>query len=97
MLSSTLIDEVGYLNLSRVEANYLFQVVSARYERSSLILTSNRAVTDWPELFGYHAIATAILDRVLHHAHVFSIKGNSYRLRERVVAASTNQYHSVPA
>ena len=79
------IDEVGYLTLTRVEANYLFQVVSSRYERSSLILTSNKAVMEWPELFGDHAIATAILDRILHHAHVFSIKGNSYRLRERVL------------
>jgi len=85
------VDEVGYLPLSRAEANYLFQVVSARYERSSLILTSNKAVTEWPELFGDHAIATAILDRVLHHSHVFSIKGNSYRLRERVLSVpSTN-------
>ena len=91
------IDEVGYLNLSPVEANYLFQVVSARYERSTLVLTSNKAVTDWPELFGDHAIATAILDRVLHHAHVFSIKGNSYRLRERAVAASTDRSHSLQA
>ncbi len=80
------VDEVGYLPLSRAEANYLFQVVSARYERSSLILTSNKAVTEWPELFGDHAIATAILDRILHHSHVFSIKGNSYRLRERVLS-----------
>lgn len=79
------VDEVGYLPLTRVEANYLFQVVTARYERSSLILTSNKAVTEWPELFGDHAIATAILDRILHHAHVFSIKGNSYRLRERLL------------
>jgi DNA replication protein DnaC len=81
------VDEVGYLTLSRAEANYLFQVVSARYERSTLILTSNKAVTEWPELFGDHAIATAILDRILHHAQVFSIKGNSYRLRERVLSA----------
>jgi DNA replication protein DnaC len=81
-----IVDEVGYLTLTRVEANYLFQVVSARYERSSLILTSNKAVTEWPEMFGDHAIATAILDRILHHAHVFSIRGNSYRLRERMLA-----------
>lgn len=81
------IDEVGYLQLTRIEANYLFAVVSARYERSSLILTSNKAVTEWPELFGDHAIATAILDRILHHAHVLTIKGNSYRLRERMLVA----------
>ncbi|MEW6300142.1 MAG: IS21-like element helper ATPase IstB [Thermodesulfobacteriota bacterium] len=79
------IDEVGYLPPTRVEANYLLQVVTARYERSSLILTSNKAVTEWAEMFGDHAIATAILDRILHHAHVFSIKGNSYRLRERLL------------
>lgn len=82
------IDEVGYLPLSRTEANYLFQVVSRRYERSSVILTSNKSVTEWPEVFGDHAIATAILDRLLHHSHVLSIKGNSYRLRERALAAT---------
>lgn len=82
------IDEVGYLPLTRTEANYLFQVISSRYERSSVILTSNKSVTEWPEVFGDHAIATAILDRLLHHSHVLSIKGNSYRLRERAIAAA---------
>ena len=67
------IDEVGYLPLSRAEANYLFQVISHRYERSSVILTSNKSVTEWPEVFGDRAIATAILDRLLHHSHVLSI------------------------
>jgi DNA replication protein DnaC len=83
------LDEVGYLPLSRAEANYLFQVVSHRYERSSVILTSNKSVTEWPDVFGDHAIATAILDRLLHHSHVLSIKGHSYRLRERAMAAAT--------
>jgi DNA replication protein DnaC len=82
------IDEVGYLPLNRAEANYLFQVVAASYERSSLILTSNKGVSEWPELFADHALATAILDRILHHSQVFSIKGNSYRLRERMTAAT---------
>jgi DNA replication protein DnaC len=82
------LDEVGYLPLSRTEANYFFQVVTARYERSSLILTSNKAVSEWPELLGDHALATAILDRILHHSHVFSIKGNSYRLRERMTSST---------
>jgi DNA replication protein DnaC len=81
------LDEVGYLPLSRAEANYLFQVVSSRYERSSVILTSNKSVTEWPDVFGDHAIATAILDRLLHHSHVLSIKGHSYRLREKALAA----------
>lgn len=82
------VDEVGYLPLNRAEANYLFQVVAARYERSSLILTSNKAVSEWPEQFGDHALATAILDRLLHHSQVFSIKGNSYRLREWITAGA---------
>lgn len=92
------VDEVGYLPLSRAEANYLFQVVSHRYERSSVILTSNKSVTEWPEVFGDHAIATAILDRLLHHSTVLSIKGNSYRLRERAIAAArTPEPQPVPA
>jgi DNA replication protein DnaC len=91
------IDEVGYLPLNRAEANYLFQVVAARYERSSLILTSNKAVSEWPELFADHALATAILDRVLHHSQVFSIKGNSYRLRERMTAATVAPVPILPA
>jgi DNA replication protein DnaC len=81
------LDEVGYQPLSRAEANYLFQVVSARYERSSLILTSNKSVTEWPEVFGDHALATATLDRLLHHCHVLAIQGHSYRLRDRALAA----------
>lgn len=85
------IDEVGYLPLTRAEANYLFQVISNRYEKSSIILTSNKSVTEWPEVFGDHAIATAILDRLLHHSHVLSIKGHSYRLRERALAATLAQ------
>lgn len=81
------IEEVGYLPLTLAEANYLFQVVAHRSERSSLILTSNKSFTEWPEVFGDHALATAILDRLFHHAHVFSVKGNSYRLLERVASA----------
>jgi DNA replication protein DnaC len=90
------IDEVGYLSLNRAEANYLFQVASTRYERSSLILTSNKAVTEWPDFLGDPALATAILDRILHHAHVFSIKGNSYRLRERMLNASLTSAEGPP-
>jgi DNA replication protein DnaC len=81
------VDEVGYLPLSRKEANYLFQLVSARYERSSLILTSNKSFTEWSEILGDEVIAAAILDRLLHHAHVISIRGQSYRLRDKLTAA----------
>lgn len=71
--------------------------MTARYERSSLILTSNKAVTEWPDLLGGdQALATATLDRILHHAHVLSIKGNSYRLRERLQAPTLEVTHSQP-
>jgi len=83
-----IVDEVGYLPLSRREANYLFQLVSARYEKSSLILTSNKSFTEWSELMGDEVIAAAILDRLLHHAHVVSIRGQSYRLRDKLTAAA---------
>jgi DNA replication protein DnaC len=81
------VDEVGYLPLSRREANYLFQLVSARYEKSSLILTSNKSFTEWSEMMGDEVIAAAILDRLLHHAHVVSIRGQSYRLRDKLTTA----------
>jgi DNA replication protein DnaC len=72
-------------------------VVSHLYHRSSLILTSNKSVTEWPEVFGDHAIATAILDRLLRHAHVLSIKANSYRLCERTLAALSAAPEHAPA
>ena len=82
-----LVDEIGYLPLSRKEANYLFQLVSARYEKSSLILTSNKSFTEWNEILGDEVIAAAILDRLLHHSHVLSIRGQSYRLRDKLNVA----------
>ena len=82
-----IVDEVGYLPLSRKEANYLFQLVSVRYEKSSLILTSNKSFTEWNEILGDEVIAAAILDRLLHHSHVLSVRGQSYRLRDKLTAA----------
>lgn len=75
------VDEVGYLPVHSQEAYLFFQFVSHRYERSSTIITSNKSFTDWQELFGDAVIATAILDRLLHHCRVINIKGHSYRLR----------------
>lgn len=75
------IDEVGYLPMERKEAHLFFQFVSYRYERSSIILTSNKSFGDWHEFFGDAVLATAILDRLLHHSKVINIKGHSYRLR----------------
>jgi len=78
------LDEVGYLPLAPGGPNLLFQLVSARYERGSLILTSNKAFREWGSVFGDEVIASALLDRLLHHANVVNIRGASYRLRERL-------------
>jgi DNA replication protein DnaC len=76
-----IVDEVGYMPISRQDAHLFFQFVSCRYEKNSTILTSNKSFTEWEELFGDPVIATAILDRLLHHCRVINIKGNSYRLK----------------
>jgi DNA replication protein DnaC len=80
------IDEVGYLPLDSLAANLFFQVVSARYERGSILLTSNKNFGEWGELLGDPILATAVLDRLLHHSHVINIRGQSYRLREKLKA-----------
>lgn len=78
-----IIDEVGFRPLDRHEANLFFRLVSARYEKGSIVLTSNKHVRDWPEIFaGDEILTTAILDRLLHHVHIVHIDGRSYRLRE---------------
>jgi DNA replication protein DnaC len=77
------IDEVGYLPVPKEGANFLFQVVAKRYETGSIILTSNKSFADWGEILGDSIIASAILDRLLHHSTIFNIKGTSYRLREK--------------
>ncbi|GHV38904.1 hypothetical protein FACS1894187_18250 [Synergistales bacterium] len=76
-------DELGYLPLSTGSAHLFFQLVSKRYERGSLLITSNRSVGEWGEVFGDTVVATAILDRLLHHSHVITIRGDSYRLMEK--------------
>ena len=77
-----IIDELGYLPLGRNGANLIFQLVSRRYERGALIITSNKSFGLWGEVFGDNMLAAAILDRVLHHSITLTIKGESYRLRE---------------
>ena len=81
-----IIDELGYLPFERRAAHLLFQLVNRRYERGSMILTSNQPVGNWGEVFGDAVLATAILDRLLHHSHVITIKGESYRLLEKCKA-----------
>jgi DNA replication protein DnaC len=80
-----IVDEVGYLPLSRAEGNMVFQLVSRRYERGSIILTSNKTFGEMGQVFGDEVLASAILDRLLHHAEVISINGPSYRLKDRML------------
>ncbi|NGZ11730.1 MAG: AAA family ATPase [Nitrospira sp. LK70] len=78
-----ILDELGYLPLTREEASLFFRLLVRRYERGSLIVTSNKSFADWGEVFNDQVLATAILDRLLHHATTLNIKGESYRLREK--------------
>src|ERR1700757_1785974 len=84
-----IIDEMGYLPLDDLGATIFFQLVSARYERGSIILTSNKSYGEWDSIFGDPIIATAILDRLLHHSTTINIRGESYRLKERRKAGLT--------
>jgi DNA replication protein DnaC len=81
-----IIDEIGYLPIERQGANLFFQLISRRYERGPMILTSNQSFAAWGDVFGDRVIATAILDRLLHHAVTLNIRGNSYRLKEKLKA-----------
>lgn len=78
-----ILDELGYLPMNRAESSLFFRLVTRRYERASLILTSNKGFADWGEVLGDSVMATAILDRLLHHATTVNIKGESYRLKEK--------------
>ena len=78
-----IIDEIGYLPLNRQEASLFFRLVARRYEKAAMILTSNKGFVDWGEVFSDQVIATAILDRLLHHATTINIKGESFRLKEK--------------
>ncbi len=77
-----IIDEIGYLAVGSAAGNLFFQLVNARYERGAMILTSNRGFSEWDQVFGDPVVATALLDRLLHHAVVVQIEGSSYRMRQ---------------
>lgn len=89
------VDEVGYIPFEPEAANLFFQLVSSRYERASLIVTSNKVFGRWGEVFGDDVVAAAMIDRLVHHAEVIALKGDSYRLKDRdlgrVPAASTTE------
>ncbi|MCL6596987.1 MAG: IS21-like element helper ATPase IstB [Firmicutes bacterium] len=78
-----IIDEFGVWPCDRIATTALFTLISARYERGSIILTSNKGFAEWGEVLGDAVVATAILDRLMHHSHVINIRGESYRLREK--------------
>ncbi len=79
-------DEVGYIPFDPAAANLIFQLVSARYERASLIVTSNKPFSAWGEIFGDEVVAAAMIDRLVHHAQIIALKGDSYRLRDKDLA-----------
>lgn len=82
------LDELGYLPIDKAGADLLFQVISLRYEQGSLIITSNRAFKDWPDIFNNDSTLTsAILDRLLHHAETLLIEGKSYRMKDKIEAS----------
>lgn len=90
-----IVDELGYLPLEEDAAHLFFQLVNRRYERGGFLATSNRPVAEWGRVFGDAVVATAILDRMLHHSHVITIRGESYRLREKRRSGLFNSFASL--
>ena len=84
------IDEVGYLPLDRADANLVFQLISRRYEKGSIIITSNKAFSEWGQVFTDEVLATAILDRFLHHCDVITINGPSWRMKNQKNGTGTD-------
>ena len=79
------IDELGYLPIDKRGADLLFQIISGRYERGAIVLTTNKAFKHWPSIFNNDSTLTsAILDRILHHAETIVIEGKSYRMKDRI-------------
>lgn len=85
------LDEIGYLPFSREDASLFFRLVARCYEKDAIVLTSNKSFMDWGEIFGDPVLATAILDRLLHHATAINIMGESYRLKEKRKAGLLSQ------
>lgn len=80
--SLLVVDEIGYLPVSRIGAMHFFQLMSRRYEHASTVLTSNKSFEEWGEIFGDEVMAAALIDRLLHHCHIVNIRGNSFRMRQ---------------
>jgi len=86
-----IIDEIGYLPISKEESNMFFQLINKRYEKSSTIITTNREFSKWHEIFGDTTIANAILDRLLHHSTVEKITGRSFRVKDKISSNNSKQ------
>jgi DNA replication protein DnaC len=95
--SLVIVDEVGYTPIDREQCNLFFRFVANRYEKASTLITSNKAFSDWAELFCDPVIVTAILDRLLHHSVIINIKGNSYRLKAKEVKDAINDCQKMKA
>jgi len=85
-LDLLVLDELGFMGMDNTASNHLFQVVAQAYENRSLIVTSNRSFQDWGTVFATATIATAVLDRLLHHVHILNLQGDSYRLKGSLLA-----------
>ena len=92
-----ILDEMGYFPLDRLTAQFLFQLVSRRYQKGSIILTSNKSYGEWGEVFADQVLASAILDRLLHHSTTINIRGHSYRLREKRKAGVFQDLTEIPS
>jgi DNA replication protein DnaC len=92
--SVLVVDEIGYLPVSRTGAMHFFQLMSRRYEHASTVLTSNKSFEEWGEIFGDEVMAAALIDRLLHHCHIVNIRGNSFRMRHH--SDLWKQLHQVP-
>ena len=86
-----IVDEVGYIPFDPEAANLMFSLVSARYERASMIVTSNKPFSAWGEIFGDDVVAAAMIDRLVHHAEILALKGDSYRLRDKDLAGPASR------
>lgn len=83
-LDLLMVDELGYMPIDTQRGNLLFQLVSRRYEKASIILNTNKPFDRWGEMFGDDVIASAILDRLLHHCHIIAASGRSYRIKDKL-------------
>ena len=90
------VDEIGYLPISRTGAMLFFQLMTRRYERASTVLTSNKGFEEWGDIFGDDVMAAALIDRLVHHCHLVTIRGNSYRMRQHTELWQTLQRRRIP-